>query len=158
MLHRLFCHCFYWLNKSGILDIVFKSLQIFFASSCAKFYIQTCWWKERFKQVHRNYFIWLRLYFLTIPTLFFIWQPHNRTYIFFCSGTDIKEFARKRIFCFDKGVSQHQTNCMLLFIISLLHTVHKWCGYLDLFYAHCTHQMTVCSVACNKLEISGRFL
>ena len=31
-------------------------------------------------------------------------------------------------------------------------------GYLDLFYAHYTRRITVRSVACNKLEVSGRYL
>ena len=44
---------------------------------------------------------------------------------------------------------------MLLCTILLLRAVHTSSGYLDLFYAHSTHQITVRSVACNKLKVSG---
>jgi len=44
---------------------------------------------------------------------------------------------------------------MLVCIISLFHAVYTSSGYLDLFYAHCSHQITVCSVACNKLCQEG---
>jgi hypothetical protein len=40
----------------------------------------------------------------------------------------------------------------------MLHAVHISSGYLDLFYAHCTDQIAVCSLACNKMEVSGRQL
>jgi hypothetical protein len=54
------------------------------------------------------------------------------------------------------NVNHHQTSCMLLSIIPLLHSVDTSSAYLNLFYAHCTLQITVRSVACNKLEVSGR--
>jgi hypothetical protein len=40
----------------------------------------------------------------------------------------------------------------------LLHSVHTSSGYLDLFYAQPTDQITVCSVGRNKLELSVRQL
>ena len=46
-------------------------------------------------------------------------------------------------------VNQYQTSCMLLCIISLLHTVHTSSAYLNLFYAHCSLEITVCSIFCN---------
>ena len=49
-------------------------------------------------------------------------------------------------------MSQHQTSCILLCVPSLLHAVHTSSGYMDLFYTHCTDQITVCSVACSKME------
>jgi hypothetical protein len=48
------------------------------------------------------FFIRFRPNFLTIPTSFFICQPHNRTYIFLCSGKIIKEIARTQIIRFEK--------------------------------------------------------
>jgi len=41
-------------------------------------------------------------------------------------------------------------------MISLLRAFHTSSGYLDIFHAHCTHEITVRSAACNKLEVSGR--
>jgi len=55
-----------------------------------------------------------------------------------------------------RNVSKHQTSCILLCIRSLLQALHTSCGYLVLNYAHFTHQRAVLSVACNKLEVSGR--
>jgi hypothetical protein len=43
----------------------------------------------------------------------------------------------------------------MFWIISTLHAVHTSSGYLDLFYAHCTDQNTVRSVAWNKLCQEG---
>jgi len=57
-----------------------------------------------------------------------------------------------------RNLSQHQTSSQLLCIISLLRPVRTSSGYLDLFYAHCTHQITVRSVACDKLGVSERQL
>jgi hypothetical protein len=39
------------LAKDRIIKVVFKSVQYFFASSCAKSHIQTALWAEGFKQV-----------------------------------------------------------------------------------------------------------
>ena len=54
MLHRLFYHVFYWLETDRGMKFVFKSVQLFVASSGAKFPVQTSGWTERLKQVHRN--------------------------------------------------------------------------------------------------------
>ena len=42
------------LNTDRSLTVVFKSVQFFFTSSCAKFHVQTSGWTEGFKQVHRH--------------------------------------------------------------------------------------------------------
>jgi hypothetical protein len=55
MVQRLFYQCFYRLKTDRVLNIVFKSVQFFFASSCAQFHVQTSGWVEDFKHVHRNY-------------------------------------------------------------------------------------------------------
>jgi hypothetical protein len=52
-------------------------------------------------------------------------------------------------------VIQHQTSFMLLCIISLLLAVYTLRGKFDLFYANCTNQFTVRSVACNILCQEG---
>jgi hypothetical protein len=41
----------------GLLVVVFKAVQIFFASSCAKLHIQNSGWTEFIKQEHKHYFI-----------------------------------------------------------------------------------------------------
>jgi len=53
MIHRLFCHCFYWLKTDRILDVVFKTIQFFFPSLFAKFHFQISYWRESLKQVPR---------------------------------------------------------------------------------------------------------
>jgi len=45
---------------------------------------------------------------------------------------------------------------ILTLISTVLHAFHTLSEYLDLFYAHCNHQNTVRSVACRKLEVSGK--
>jgi len=57
---------------------------------------------------------------------------------------------------FWRNVSQHRTSYIPLCICSLLQALHTSCGYLDSFYAHCTHQRTVRTLAFNKLEEWGR--
>jgi len=44
---------------------------------------------------------------------------------------------------------------MVICVILVLHAVHTSSGNFDLLHAHCTHQISVLSVACNKLELSG---
>jgi hypothetical protein len=56
---------------------------------------------------------------------------------------------------FGRNVSQHQTNCTLRSIISLFHAVHTSSGYLDLFYADCTDQITVRLLVFNELFQEG---
>jgi len=55
-----------------------------------------------------------------------------------------------------RNVSQYQRSYIPICICSLLQALHTSCGYLDSFNTHCTHQRTVNSLACNKLEESGR--
>ena len=52
-----------------------------------------------------------------------------------------------------RNVRQHHTSCTLLGIISLLHAVHTSSGYLDLFYVHCTDQITVRLLRHYKLQV-----
>jgi len=56
----------------------------------------------------------------------------------------------------ERNVSQHHASCILLCIQSLLQALHTSSGHLDSFYAHCAHQRTVRTLACNELEVSGR--
>ena len=55
----------------------------------------------------------------------------------------------------ERNVGQHQASCILLCIQSLLQALHTSSGHLDSFYAHCAHQHTVRTLACNELEVSG---
>ena len=58
--------------------------------------------------------------------------------------------------CLRRNVWQHQTSYIALCLRSLYQALHMSSAYLDLNYAHCTHQRTVLSVVCNKLEVLGR--
>ena len=55
-IHRLFSHSFFF-PEDRFINVVLKSAQFFFTSSCIKFLFQSSGWKESFKQVHRHYFI-----------------------------------------------------------------------------------------------------
>jgi hypothetical protein len=55
-------------KAARIVDIVFNSVQIFFASSFDKFLVHTSGWTELFNQVYRQY---LMLNSLKIPTSIF---------------------------------------------------------------------------------------
>ena len=69
------------------------------------------------------------------------------------SGTDIKQTAKTDPKVLGRNVSQHQTSCMLLCIISLLHAFHTFQWISGFFFVHTVvHQSTVRSVACKKLE------
>jgi hypothetical protein len=57
MIHRLFSHTVYWLRTDRGMVVVFKSVQFFFSSSCAKFYIQTSEWTQVLKELQRHYLI-----------------------------------------------------------------------------------------------------
>jgi hypothetical protein len=81
--------------------------------------------------------------------------PKFLTIFFSDCNRDIMQNARRSVWE-EMFVSITQAGCNLLLINSLVHVIHTSCGYLELFYAHCTHLITVRSVACNKLEVSGR--
>ena len=114
-------------------------------------------WTESFKQTHRHYFM-----FDTdqIPLNFLLNFPlisyHSHIYIVVDWYTHYGNCTNTNSSDLWSNVNQYQTSCILLYIISLLHALHTSSGYLDLFYAHCTHQSTVRSLACNILEVSGR--
>jgi hypothetical protein len=74
-----------------------NSVQLLFASSSAKFHVQTSVWIENFKQLHINYFMLDRD---QIPLNSLLNFPLILTFvsisIFLWNGTHIKEIARKR--------------------------------------------------------------
>ena len=72
------------------------------------------------------------------------WQRYKTN----CRNTNSSDWGR--------NLSQHQTRYIVLCMFSLLHAVQTSSGYLDLFYAHCTHHITLLSVARNNLKVSGR--
>jgi hypothetical protein len=43
-----------------------------------------------------------------------------------CSGTDIKQTTKINSYVLGRNVSQHQTSCMLLGVIFLLHAVDTY--------------------------------
>jgi len=43
-----------------------------------------------------------------------------------CSGTDIKQTAKTNSYVLGRNVSHHQTSCMLLCTILLLHAFHTF--------------------------------
>ena len=57
MVHRMFSQSFHRLKTGRNLDVDFKWVQIFFASSYAKFHVQITERTEGFKQLHRHYLI-----------------------------------------------------------------------------------------------------
>ena len=118
----------------------FQDSTIFLRFFVRKIWYSNFWVDRRFQaRAHKLYYIWLRTDFLTIPTSFFIWKHHNRIYMLFCSVTDIKEFARKRILWFEKqcefashnlyaavntftGKYNLHTNCISGFILCTLYS------------------------------------
>jgi len=125
----------------GILFQVSKIFRLPFSYniSCSKF-----WQDRNFQASYQTFFdTRSRANSLYFPTSFLISFPNIRTYILLCSGTDIKEYARTRISLIRKNLSKHQISCKRLCMFSLLHSVHISSGYLDLFYAHCTHHISV---------------
>jgi len=66
----------------------------------------------------------------------------------------METYSKKTFSYSERNINQHHTSYMLLCILSLLQAFHISSGNLDSFYAHCTHQITVRSVACNKLKVS----
>ena len=132
MIHRLFCHSFY--------SFIQIDSWISFSSQCNffRFFL--------YKILYSNF--WVETSFKgCAQTLTFISMVH------ILSTLHEREFTDWR-----RNVSLHQKRCKLLCIISLLQAVYTSSEYRYSFYAHCTHQITVCSVGCNKLELSGRYL
>jgi hypothetical protein len=157
MVHRLFYQIFYLMKTDRRLKFSLKSEQFFFYSSCSKILCEKFWKTKRFKQVHRISFI---LNYDHCPLNFLLHISFDilkflPTYSCALLQT-LSKLHKHEFLWFGRFVIQHQTSCMLLCIISLLHVIRKSSGYLDLFYAHSVHQITVCSLACNKLEISER--
>ena len=75
-----------------------------------------------------------------------------------CSGTDIKQTARTQIFRLvykRESASDQLHPAVNIFTVTCSSHI-KWIS--DLIYAHCTDQIIVRSVACNKLEVSERQL
>jgi len=70
-----------------------------------------------------------------------------------CSGLVIQTLCKMHDDLFGRNVRQHHTSYIPLCIHSLLQALHTSSGYLDSFYAHCTHELTVRRLACNKLEV-----
>jgi len=154
-IHQLFSHRFYWLKSDSNQTVVLESAQSFFASPCAILHVQTSRWKKV-----ANKFIGANLYYVTskffnvpaknsFPILTFIpiyWRAMLHSLL---------KIREKN--CLDVG--RNVTSCMLLCIIQLLHAVHTSSGHLDTFcthYIYCAYHRTLCSFACNKLEVSWR--
>jgi hypothetical protein len=157
LLHRLCSRNLYWIRSDRIMEFVFKSEKFFFYSSCAKFHLQSSGRTEDFKQAHRQTLV---LDSDQIPLIFLLhFSFHILKFlpIYCCAVVQTLSKMHQHEFpWFGRNVSQHQISCTLLCIISLLRAVHTSSGYVDLFYAHCTDLMTVCSWACNELEVPWR--
>jgi hypothetical protein len=98
--------------------------------------------------------------FRQIPLYFILHFPlGNLTFvtIYCCAVVQTLSYLHEHKFLwFGKKCVSSSDKLMLLWIILLLHAVHRQNGYMYLFNAQCTHQITVRSVACNKLEVSER--
>jgi len=57
MIHRLFFHSFYWIKAGRRRQGFSVMYNNFYASTCAKFHVQTSGRTKRLKQVHRHYLI-----------------------------------------------------------------------------------------------------
>jgi len=73
MIHLLFSDVLYWLETDRGMKVLFKSVQLFVASSVAKFPVQTSGWTECLKQVHKNYLMLYCDEAFKLSASFFIW-------------------------------------------------------------------------------------
>jgi hypothetical protein len=153
MVHRMLFHSFHWLKKefwNAFFQILTNILCFFFV----KFNVQTSCWTEHFKQYLRLYLVLGKVQIHLHVQLHISFDFLTCVPIYCCAVVQTCTSRNRKSSNLGIKVSHHQKSHTLLCIISLLHAVHTSSGYLDLFYAQCTDQITVRSVACSKLKVS----
>ena len=135
----------------------FQISKIFLASSFAKFHIQTSGCTEYFKQVHRQSLLLdsdqIPLNFL----LHFFFDILKFVPINSCAVVQkLNKLHEQEFFWFGKDCqsASDKLHAALYNFTATCSSPIQWIS--DLFYTHCTHQITVCSLPCNELEVSER--
>jgi len=134
---------YYWLKTDRSLDVFIMPIQIFFASSCAKFHVQSSGCIVNFKQLQGHYLI-LDSHQIPLNSLLnFFFGSLTFVPIYCYAVVDIYSMLREyKVLWSGRNISQHQTRCMLLCIIPLLHAVHNQVDIL----IYCMHTVLIRSL------------
>ena len=153
MLHQLFSHSFDCIDRQKPLRS-FPVSKVFLYSPCAKFHVPVPGWTERFKQVHKKYFI---LHSGKISLNFihhFAFNKVTLEHVYCCAVVQaLSKMHENELFWFVKKWESASTYTLLC-IISFLNWVHTIRRKQECFVHTVFLQVTVHSVASNKSEVS----
>jgi hypothetical protein len=118
-IHRLFSHRFYWLKTDTGMS-VFQLIQVYFLSKCPKFYSNTTGWTEIFNSCTDSIWYCIKTKFPSILCFVFpLISQHSYRYIVVQWYRHLAKRANRNSSYVRTNMSQHQTNCTLLCIISI---------------------------------------